>query len=92
METHPVYEELRLPDTPAGRVRELKQLQDEIFTGVPYPPGASGISLPPRPAVVHGGSPSLDNRLGEFGRKPMQALGYAGIGATSTQELKDVTG
>ena len=37
--THPLYRELRRPDTPHERKWELRQLRDHEFAQVPIPPG-----------------------------------------------------
>lgn len=47
METHPLYEQERLPGTSPQRGAELLQQQQQIFGSVPRPPGSSAISLPP---------------------------------------------
>jgi hypothetical protein len=45
MDTHPLYEEYRLPDTTPERKAELLAEQNRIFGQVPRPEGASGIRL-----------------------------------------------
>ncbi|MFF7725309.1 ATP nucleotide 3'-pyrophosphokinase [Streptomyces sp. NPDC008001] len=54
--THKLYEELRLPTTSPERARELREQQDAIFTSVPVPEGAEGLTAPAtakaRPATV----------------------------------------
>nr|WP_199347696.1 hypothetical protein [Mycobacteroides chelonae] len=47
METHPLYEQERLPGISPQRGAELQQQQQQIFGSVPRPPGSSAISLPP---------------------------------------------
>ncbi|GAB7032693.1 ATP nucleotide 3'-pyrophosphokinase [Streptomyces sp. NPDC021749] len=48
LETHKLYEEQRLPNTPPERVRELQEKQDAIFAAVPVPPGAERLTAPTR--------------------------------------------
>ncbi len=45
MVTHGLYEEARLPGVEPARVRELEDLQGQIFGAVPRPDGASQIRL-----------------------------------------------
>ncbi|MCK1794692.1 ATP nucleotide 3'-pyrophosphokinase [Streptomyces sp. XM4193] len=45
-DTHPLYEEQRLPDTPPKRVEELARQQGEIFAAVPVPEGATELTAP----------------------------------------------
>ena len=47
MQTHPLYEEERLPGTSPERAGELQQNQKHIFDSVPRPGDSSTISLPP---------------------------------------------
>ncbi|MFA4080452.1 hypothetical protein ONA92_01895 [Mycobacteroides salmoniphilum] len=47
METHPLYEQERLPGTTSQRGAELQQQQQQIFGSVPRPSGSPAISLPP---------------------------------------------
>ncbi|BAX97306.1 hypothetical protein MSTE_01990 [Mycobacteroides stephanolepidis] len=47
MQTHPLYEQERLPDTAPQRISELQREQKQIFDSVPRPGGSSQISLPP---------------------------------------------
>ncbi|MGH3725004.1 MAG: ATP nucleotide 3'-pyrophosphokinase [Mycobacterium sp.] len=47
MQTHPLYEEERLPGISLQRAGELQQEQQQIFGSVPRPGGSSAISLPP---------------------------------------------
>lgn len=51
-ETHNMYKEMRLPGTPPERVAELARLQDEIFSRVPVPDGAPGLTRPVCPPLV----------------------------------------
>ncbi|MGW1071887.1 ATP nucleotide 3'-pyrophosphokinase [Streptomyces sp. NPDC002537] len=52
--THKLYEEQRLPRTPAERAKELQEQQDAIFSSVPVPDGAEALGAPAarRPAVA----------------------------------------
>lgn len=45
-DTHPLYEEQRLPDTSAERAEELAAQQGEIFAAVPVPAGATELRAP----------------------------------------------
>ncbi|MDK1474990.1 ATP nucleotide 3'-pyrophosphokinase [Streptomyces sp. 549] len=52
VETHPLYEEQRLPGTSPERVAELREQQGRIFAAVPVPDGAERLTAPrSRPAV-----------------------------------------
>ncbi|MGW2364177.1 ATP nucleotide 3'-pyrophosphokinase [Streptomyces sp. NPDC001667] len=44
--THKLYEEQRLPSTPAERAKELQEQQDAIFASVPVPEGAERLAAP----------------------------------------------
>jgi hypothetical protein len=46
MTTHQLYEQQRLPGTPAGEVARLQAQQNEIFRAVPVPRGAGAIRSP----------------------------------------------
>lgn len=46
VDTHPLYEEQRLPGTPPERVAELKRQQGRIFAAVPVPDGAERLTAP----------------------------------------------
>lgn len=46
-QTHFLYEEERLPDTPPQRVSELQKEKGRVFDSVPRPSGSSSISLSP---------------------------------------------
>ncbi|UGY92496.1 ATP nucleotide 3'-pyrophosphokinase [Streptomyces gobiensis] len=54
VDTHPLYEEQRLPSTPPERVAELREEQGRIFAAVPVPEGADDLGPPEprRPARV----------------------------------------
>lgn len=45
-DTHPLYEEQRLPDTSPERAEELAARQGEIFAAVPVPAGAAELRAP----------------------------------------------
>lgn len=47
MQTHPLYEQERLPGISPQTAADLQQQQKHIFDSVPRPSGSSGISLPP---------------------------------------------
>ncbi|WP_234809149.1 ATP nucleotide 3'-pyrophosphokinase [Mycobacteroides saopaulense] len=46
MQTHPLYEQERLPDISPQTAADLQQQQKRIFDSVPRPSGSSAISLP----------------------------------------------
>jgi hypothetical protein len=46
MQTHGLYEQIRLPSTPPDVARNLQQQQNDIFGQVSVPPGASNIGRP----------------------------------------------
>lgn len=46
VDTHPLYEEQRLPGTPPERVTELAAEQGRIFAAVPTPEGAEELAAP----------------------------------------------
>lgn len=46
MDTHELYEEVRLPGVSEERMQELENQQNQIFNAVPRPHGSSGITLP----------------------------------------------
>ncbi|SKZ45476.1 Uncharacterised protein [Mycobacteroides abscessus subsp. massiliense] len=47
MQTHPLYEQERLPGISPQTAADLQQQQKHIFDSVPRPSGSSGISIPP---------------------------------------------
>jgi multidrug efflux pump subunit AcrA (membrane-fusion protein) len=88
-ETHPWYEELRLPGIDAARQAELKRMQKEVFDAVPRPVGASVVTLPVGARVAAEAISPLEITV--YGRQALRTIGYTGVGITGTKDFMEAT-
>jgi hypothetical protein len=89
-ETHPLYEAERLPHTSPDRRAELRAMQNEMFDKVPHPPEAIQLDGPPGASMRPEAAPfTPDHVVGDYGRKPFQALAYAGVSMMPSDQCQE---
>jgi hypothetical protein len=90
-ETHPIYEVLRIPGIDPARAAMLRAHQNAVFDTVPRPVNSSAVSLPPhaRIALIQVAWPPWT--IDELVRRPLQPVGYVGVGASYDQDPTEGT-